>query len=224
VQDQTVDLARGPFWTNGIFWGAAGAIAVVLSIIVLAWVSIRVAKPKRQLWCSLTSATPLIAGQPGMSSELRVMYGDEQLAAPHTVGVILRSRGRRIDILRAAFDKEQPLAIDVGATILEILERVTDPDRTLPEITHDGSRLLIGPSLIKWNQNIAVALLTEGRPELGPLGQQLENIDIRRGDPEVKVSISELGLPPTIGLLDSLASSLVRAAIAVWTGQNERKP
>jgi hypothetical protein len=194
VLDHTVDVAGGHLWTNGTFWGAAGAVAVVLSIVVLAWVAIRVAKPKRQLWCSLKPPAPLIVNRPGLSRELRVMYGDDQVVAPHTVSVELKSRGRRIDIPSAAFDKGQPLVIDVGVTILEILESTTGPDRTLPKLAYKDSNLLIGPSLIKWDRSIIISLLTEGRPNLGPLNQQLENVDIRNGDPSREPTIATRSL------------------------------
>lgn len=215
-----MDLAGGPFWTDGTFWGGAGAVIGLFSIIAIVWVTIRVGRPKRQLWCSMTPATPLLA-RSGLSNRLRVMYDEELLEAPHTVIVELKSRGRRIDIPSGAFDKGQPLALDVGAAILEILECDTDPDRTLPKITHEDSKLLIWPSLIKWDQNILISMLTEGRPELGPLDQRLENIDIRRGDPDAVTRDFREGVAS--GLSTTLAGSLVAALTGIMFGRQPRQ-
>jgi hypothetical protein len=189
-----VDIAGGSFWTNGIFWGAAGAIIGLISVIAVVWVTIRVARPrKRQLLVSLTAVTPLLTTQQGIEDKLRVTYDSHLLRAPHTAAIRLESRGRRLDIPRSAFDDGKPLRLNLGTVFLEILEVITSQGSTAPAVScspdrhgiaaHEGfplgnTELLVGPSLIKWDQKIEISVLTEGKPQLGPLRQQLENVGI----------------------------------------------
>jgi hypothetical protein len=221
-----MDLAGGPIWSNGTFYAGAGAVIGLLSIVAIVWVTIRVARPKRRLLVALTATTPILAHRPGLP-QLRVMYGDGQMKAPYTATVRLESRGGRLDIPRTAFDDGEPLRLDLGTDFLEILEVTTGNGDMVPAVSAEpGSPvsitvggepirgpvprgLLIGPSLIKWNQRIEISVLTDGKPELGKLHQQLENVEIAQFNPDY------IGGYTMLGKVIFIASATVTGVIAV---------
>jgi hypothetical protein len=176
-----MDLSDSPFYASGTFWAAAGTIVGVASIVVIALVTLRAANPRRRLWYSISSATPLVAREQDVARELVIFYRGDQLDLPHTANINLISRGR-LDIPRTAFDG-QPLRLDMGAPIVAILAIVTARDRILPSVRSEASTLAIGPALIGKRETIMISILTDGEPELGWLPQSLENVDIRRGEP-----------------------------------------
>jgi hypothetical protein len=226
-----VDLAGGShFFTSATFWGpAVGAIAVILTTAVVVWVTLRASNPKRQLLYAMPVVTPLLNSRPDpLPQQLKVSYGTTELKFPHSVNVELTSRGRR-DISRAAFDGE-PLCLDVGAPIVECLDVKTTPtDRPDPSWKIDGSKLLIGPSLIGKRQTTVFSLLVNGpSPRLSPPLQSLTDVDIRPLDAapgRLLTSVAWLGLVVVVVLIVAVQSpaaawSLVRYVISgagiVW--------
>jgi hypothetical protein len=179
--DQPVDVAGSPFYTSGTFWAGAGTVVGVVSLVALGWITWRAANPKRRLWYSMPTVTPLVTRR-GLSRELKIHYGDHLVVSPYTADILLVSRGR-LDIPRSAFDGDQPLQLDVGAPIVEVLNVTTSPNRPIPPVKPGHSKLLIGPCLIGRRETIVISLLVEGDPHLNPLRQSLENVDIRQGDP-----------------------------------------
>jgi hypothetical protein len=129
----------------------------------------------------MPTVTPLVTRR-GLSRELKIHYGDHLVVSPYTADILLVSRGR-LDIPRSAFDGDQPLQLDVEAPIVEVLKVTTSPDRPIPPVKTDGSKLFVGPALIGHRETILISLLVEGDPNLGSLPQSLENVDIHRGDP-----------------------------------------
>lgn len=180
-----MELAGSPFYTSGTFWAGAGTVVGVISIVAIVWVTIRVANPKRRLWCSMSAVTPLVAREKVLTRELKIIYGDDRLESPHTANIQLVSKGR-LDIPRSAFDGDEPLQLDVGVPIVEILNVATSPDRPIPPVKNVASKLFIGPSLIGRREKIVISLLVEGDPDLQRPPQSLENVDIRPGDPDVE--------------------------------------
>jgi hypothetical protein len=72
------------------------------------------------------------------------------------------SRGRK-DIPSDAFDDYQPLQLDVGERIVEVLQVTSEPaTQPAPQITANGTSLHIGPSLIGKRHEITIAVLTDG--------------------------------------------------------------
>ena len=177
-----MDIASSPFYESGTFWAGAGTIVGLVSLVAIVWVTWRVANPKRRLWYSMPTVTPLVRRRKGLTRELKITYGDDQLESPYSVNIQIISRGR-LDIPRSAFDGEQPLQLDVGAVIVEVLNVATSPNRPIPPVRIDDSRLFVGPALIGRREKIEISLLVDGDPQLKPLSQSLENVDIRQGDP-----------------------------------------
>lgn len=171
------------WYASGTVWGAAGVVAALLSIVVLAWVALRIAYPKRRLLYSMPVVTPLLNAGPDLPCDLEVRCGGAILRYPHVATVKLINKGRN-DIRRDAFDGGEPLRLDVGATIIECLQIATWPSgRHKPLVKVQGSTLLIGPSLLGRRQTITFSMLVDGpHPALRKPEQTLVDIDIRSGD------------------------------------------
>jgi formate hydrogenlyase subunit 3/multisubunit Na+/H+ antiporter MnhD subunit len=63
-----VVVAGSAFYTSGTFWAGAGAVIGVISIVVIAYVTLRAADLKRRLWYSMPESTPLVANRKGLCS------------------------------------------------------------------------------------------------------------------------------------------------------------
>jgi hypothetical protein len=179
-----VDIAGSHhIWDSAAFWPAAGIVVGLLAIAATVWVTLRAANPKRRLYYSWLTDTPLITRQHDLSEELKVTYGTRQLVKPRIVTVQLVSRGRR-DITREAFDNGQPVCLDLNTPIVQCVKVTTSPsDRPDPLYELDGSKLLIGPSHFGKRQTTVFSLLLDGKtPEIVKPQQSLIDVEIRQGD------------------------------------------
>jgi len=107
-------------------------------------------------------------------------------SVPHLIEISLTSKGRR-DIPSAAFDRGRPLAFDVGAPIVAVLQTVCDPASSpTPPVSYEGRTLRIGPELIARNQVITVSLLVDGpNPRLACQQAAIEQVSVVRRDVEL---------------------------------------
>src|ERR1019366_3821474 len=157
-----VMTAAGGWYSSGTFWAAAGVVVAVLAAVAGVWVTLTVGFPRRRLYCGLRAAAPLLAAPAGIRGDLELLHRGTALADPRVVTVELVSRGRR-DIPSEAYDDRQPLVLDVGARIVEVLQVTSGPGiLPAPRITIDGAALNIGPSLIGRRQKITINVLTDG--------------------------------------------------------------
>lgn len=182
-------LTSGEFYTSGTFWAGAGVVAVILSTVAIAWVTLRAANPKRRLYYWMSADTPLIRRRKDLSSELKVIYGERLLDSPRVVNIELNSRGR-LDISREAFDEAKPLCLDIGTSIVECVKVTTFPtDRPDPTWAIEGSKLLLGPSHIGRRQKTVFSLLVDGpSPRLVAPQQSLVDVQLRAGEPQTQWS------------------------------------
>lgn len=161
-----VNIAGG-WYTSGTFWTGAGAVVALLGAVATVWVTFTVGSLRRRLHYGMQPAAPLLAAPDGMRSKLELHYDGLPLANPRVITVQLTSRSRK-DIPSDAYNDGQPLRLDVGAPILEILQITSVPETyPLPSVITDGTALAIGPSLIGKRHNIMITLLTDGaKPSL----------------------------------------------------------
>jgi hypothetical protein len=172
-----MNIAGGHWYTSSGFWGpASGVIVAILVGAGTAWVSILTGFPRRRLLYAILADTPLIHGTP--MSGLVVRYNWRRVREPRLVTVAFRNVGVR-DIERGAFDGS-PLRFDVGERVLECLEIKTDPaDQPRPQITAEGSVLVISPVKISKGACLYANLLVDGRaPVLRLPMQTLTNVRI----------------------------------------------
>jgi hypothetical protein len=170
-----MDVASGAFYTSGTFWAGAGTVAGIAGTAAVVWVTLSVGLPRRRMFYWLRASVPLLAAPEGMRSDLELRRrlkapggspdagdGWGVLADPRVVTIDLTSRGRR-DIPSDAYDKNQPLQLDAGAPVVEVLQVTSSvAARPAPPVTADGTLLSIGPGLIGKRQDITITILTDG--------------------------------------------------------------
>jgi hypothetical protein len=135
---------------------------------------------------------------------LKVTYGDQQVKAPTIVNVSLTNAGSK-DIPSEAFDDGRPIVVDIGVNILAELPATGDP---LPEgkVQISGSRLTVGPWLIRAKGWISTALMADGVPQAIQIENPLINGDISSGLKDQTTSESYYAsMPQSSEATDSLS-------------------
>ncbi len=167
------------WYTSGTFYAAAGVIAVVVIGGVTVWATLFAGSIKRRLSYSLADDTPLLARTTALAQgDLEVLYQGQRLDQPRVVSIRLVSRGRR-DIGSDDFDQDRPLAIDLGVPIVKRLTSEPAPEIPQSAIRVEGTRLLLGPCLIRRRRVMSFAFLVDGgRPRLSHESYLL-NVDVR---------------------------------------------
>ncbi|MEV1320100.1 hypothetical protein AB0J14_28945 [Micromonospora arborensis] len=156
-------VATNPWNEPESLWAAAGVLASVLSMVVGPWIARWFQESRRRMLYSMPTTTPLNPAGYGLG----VSHNGYQLTHPQIVEVRLICRGRH-DIPSSAFDGGQPLRVDVGTMIVNVLRTESSPDKApVPKWRTDGTSIMIYPSLIKKNQKLSFSLLVDGpQPEL----------------------------------------------------------
>jgi hypothetical protein len=170
-------LLADSWYTSGTFWGAAGALAVLLTCGIATWVAFSLANPVRRLLCVMSAAPLLHAPAQGMQGRLQITWNGTELEDPSVLDISLTNRGRR-DISRDDFD--QPLEFRVQAQILAVLATTTKPDKTtFSAISFEDDVLKVGPGLIRRHQTIKFTLLAIGAaPTLTSSATALREVDV----------------------------------------------
>lgn len=150
-----VEVAGGHWYASGIFLGWAGIGVGILGVASTIWVTLKAAAPRSTVWISVLDVIPVGHKRLRVPEEAWVRRAAQALAKPHMVKLRLASKGPS-DIRREAFDAGRPLAVDMGAVIAGCYTS------SALAVAHDGSMLLIGPSLIGRSQTAAIWLLVDG--------------------------------------------------------------
>lgn len=157
----TVMVLAGQWYASGTFWSIVGVGVAVVSILLSPLVARWLQEGRRRLFYSMPTATPLITRH-SLLTELVIVHRGDRLSNPHVLEVRLACQGRH-DIPSSAFDNGEPLRLDVGVPIVNILGTRTTPDAARsPAVAMDGTALLIAPSLIKRGQRTSFTLLVDG--------------------------------------------------------------
>jgi hypothetical protein len=99
---------------------------------------------------------------PSVVPDLHVLYREEELADPHVLEIALSYRGRK-DISSASFEQGQPLCIDVGVPIIDLLETIFDPEeKTDLKVEAVETALKVGPGLLRKGHAMTFVVLTDG--------------------------------------------------------------
>lgn len=168
------------WYTSGAFLGFAGIAVGLVGIIVGVWAAFRAANPKQRLLYQVSAAVPILTGE---SREVRdvveVLFEGKPLENPQVLEFHLVNAASG-DIPADAFNRERPLRIEIGVPVKKVLGCVSVPDgQEVPEITHDGESILIGPDLIKRRQMVKVTLLLDGAdPKVSVPNQSLINVEV----------------------------------------------
>jgi hypothetical protein len=186
---------------------ATGVVVTLLAAVITAWVTYVVGVPKRRLLYGMPLITPLRTAPVGVGDDLELRHTGKLLAEPHIVKIQLVSRGRK-DTPTSLYDSGDPIRLDVGARIVEILQETSDPQSVpAPKVTVDGTSLTIGPSRISRRQKIAFTLLTDGgRPYL-TCQSPLIDVQVRHQKPDELMPRRVIALAAVL---------VVSAASALW--------
>ena len=158
----------------------AGVVVAVLAAVAGVWVTLSVGFPRRRLYYGLRAAAPLLTAPPGMRSNLQLLHRETPLADPYVLTVELTSRGRK-DIPDDAYNGGQPLQLDVGSRIIEILQITSEPETLIaPRVVASKTHLRIGPSLIGKRHQITINVLTDGGQPSLTCRSPLVDVQIRQ--------------------------------------------
>jgi hypothetical protein len=170
------------WYSSGTLWTAMSVgvtLLIGVATLLVTWV------PRQRLYYRAPPPTPLLS--PGMRdiADLEIRHEGRRLADPHLVEVMLTARGRR-DIPSSAFDQGRPLAFDLDARIIEVLQVRCSPTTSLaPPVAHEGSTLRIGPELVGRRQTTIIAVLVDGdRPSLTCTQPILAQVTLVPRDPK----------------------------------------
>ena len=121
---------------------------------------------RKRLSYKLELSAPLIHESANSDSSLTVRYGKglrkRALKDPHIARIRLSNIGGQ-DVWSNDFDKESPLQLDLGVTIVSIL-RVTNSLESMPDLTVSATenRLNVGPNLIPRHATTDFTILVDG--------------------------------------------------------------
>ncbi|QXJ25806.1 hypothetical protein AGRA3207_007357 [Actinomadura graeca] len=167
----------------------------------------RFARPRLEY--GLRTSAPLLTAPGGVRDELEVRHRGVRQERPFLREVVLAGRGRR-DVPRSAFDGDDPIRLDLGVRIVELLQvEASDPASATPPppVRVEGTALLVGPALLGRRQRLVFTCLAQGRPRKVRCSAPLLNTTVRAGsDPAQKVDSRLIFLATGVGLLASIGS------------------
>jgi hypothetical protein len=146
----------------------------------------------------------------GVRGDLKLLHRGRVLADPRALTVELVSRGRK-DIPSDAYNDGEPLKLNIGAPIVEILQVASEPATLpVPAVAADGTAVHIGPSLIGKRHTITITVLTDG-------GQPTLTCQSPLIDVQVRQQRSDETRPPVVAMVVVIAS-LALAGVSTLVG------
>jgi hypothetical protein len=176
-----VAIGAEQWYSSGTFWAAASVVVMLVGVVatvLVNWV------PRQRLYYRAPPPTPLLAPSTRDIPDLEIHHEGQPLTDPYLLEVMLTARGRR-DILRSAFDQDQPLVFDLGAGIVKVLQiRCSPTISPAPPVAHEGRTLRVGPALISRRQTTSIAVLVNGTdPDLKCTQAALAQVTLIPRDP-----------------------------------------
>lgn len=206
----------GAWYASGTFWSGAGVVAAVLGAAAAVWVTLTVGFPRRRLFYRMWAVAPLLITPANHHGDVELLYHGTCLTDPRALTIELISRGRK-DIPSDAYNDGQPLQLDVGTHVVEVIQVASEPE-TLPppRVSADETSLMIGPSLIGRRHRITLTVLTDGGPPSLSCKSSLIDVQVRRRADEQ--ALQDVAVPWAMrwlpGLLALLGAALLFAILA----------
>lgn len=209
-----MDVA-GAWYSSGTLW--TGVVVPVLCAAAVVWVTLRVGFPRRRLYYGLRAVAPLLSAPAGMRSDLELRRRGKLLEDPYVLTVELVSRGRR-DIPNEAYNNGEPLQLDVGSRIVEILQVRSKPETVpVPKIALDGTSLKIGPSLINKRHELTINVLTDGGTHSLTCSSPLIDVQVRPRSDE-RLAVRRFAVACIVVV--ALAVVVITSFVTLWVGGN----
>ena len=178
---------------------------------VAAWFAWRqLLPPKRELVLSTLPPVSFLVRTPVVLG-LEVSRNGEPIEMPFISIVTVENTGSH-DITGESFDMGEPIRIELGADVVEVLEVSAEPTRgTQFPVSHAGSQIALGPGLLSRHQKLVIQLLTSGEPSDRALPSRVTHdlIDVDVAFRDASTSRS----PSRRVLLSSIAQGLVFAGV-----------
>ncbi len=189
----------------------------MLGTVAIVWVTFIVGWPRRRLYYGLRAAAPLLTAPAGVRSDLELRHRGTVLTDPRVLTVELVSRGRK-DIPNDAYNDREPLQLDVGARIVEILQVTSRPGTLpVPQVTVDGTSMKVGPSLIGKRHAISINVLTDGEEHSLTCHSVLIDVQVRqRSDERLTARRAALAYISALAFLVTTVASFM----GLFRGQN----
>jgi len=202
-----------PLYSSAVFdWVTGIAVTLILGVLGV-WAAFKAANPRQELAWQVRAIVPLLsdAASHQVRDTVQIRVDGQVLQSAQVVELYLINRGRR-DIPTEAFDQKRPLRIDVGASIVKVLNRVDSPGVRPPQITSEDSALTLGPDLFKRGQAVSVSLLVDGSEPTVTIPES----------PFIDIAVLELpavnGQPAFTGPWNTAAAAVVAAAFGLVAG------
>lgn len=193
-------------------------LIVVLTVVGIAVTGVGVAyarkqasPPKRVLRVDVPPSAPLLATDSAAEIGIEVKRDGLALTDPRLITLTLDSDGD-YDIARTAFDDNRPIAVDLGAPIVELLQQkgIT--------ASFDGTTLFLGPDLIKKGTRASLLILVEGPANTGSLAAQIAAslIDVAVVTSSQSAISRRRGVAETLALVSLVAVALAFLGFLAW--------
>lgn len=165
-------LASGTFWAIALF-----VVAVIKALVI--W---RQGYRRRLIVCGTPVITSLISSTPRLvAGTIKVLFNDEPLHDPYMIELAIDSRSRR-DIGSKDFDRDRPLVIHLGATIVGATP--LSGQEYLTHIEMGSNAIRLGPCKIRRGHIATIQLITDGKPKIQCEGSDnpILDVDVRVGN------------------------------------------
>ena len=178
-------------WLESPITGLVVAVLLAIVTTAIAWWNIR---PKRLIVVDIPQrGTPFLKAESHSRPGSVVDQTGSGPESPHIVKVHLKTKGRW-DVASTAFDRDLPLILDIGATILS-MEVVQPPWTPRLKAEVAGTELRIGPGLVPRRRMWVFTLLTNGIASCFTYVNPLIDIDIRTAVQQRRRRLIFLSIP-----------------------------
>jgi|SRR5450755_2319255 hypothetical protein len=172
-----------PPWYESGTWGSV-SFAVGIITLVTGFAFYRIGGPRALIEYTMPAPVALMSSQRTAVPELQVALRGDVLADPYLVQ--LKVTLSRRDIKSSDFDKGKPLVFDLGVPVIEILASDAADDEP---VSHDGHRVLVTPRLMRRRSELAIGILTEGKPQLSCERHPFAEVIVRQGSGRERESL-----------------------------------
>jgi len=149
------------WYSSATLWAAAAVVVAAVAGAAAVWATLRAAGARRTTLFVSMAGAELLNTSTAMGS-LEVLVNGNPLANPRIVTLIVANDGKR-DITAESYSESNPVRLDVGCPIVEVIGAETRPDgRAVPTYSTAGSELHLGPGLISARQALRFQLLVDG--------------------------------------------------------------
>jgi hypothetical protein len=146
------------YGSTTLAWTAATPIVTAIVGIPAFWATYY--PPKGRLLRSIVSVEALLSVH-HKTPEVKVIYRGESYDDPYRATIRIASRGRKdIEFLR-----DQPMVLDVGAKVIDILDSSYSDGSPPLDVLSDGAKIKMGPGpsyIIRKGETIKITFLADG--------------------------------------------------------------